>query len=294
VRKNIIFRGKATVTNGLFTYSFVVPKDINYTFGNGKITYYAADPTQRIDAGGSEERFIIGGSNPDGLADDTPPVVEVFMNTEDFVAGNIVNPDPVLVVKLADDFGINITGNSIGHDLEAFLNEDTQNSYLLNDFYEAATNDYTKGEVRFPLKSLEPGTYTMRVRAWDVANNMGEGQTEFIVAGDGKIALQNVLNYPNPFTDNTCFQFDASIGGEDVDALIQIYTVSGRLVKTIEAFLPAMDGALRLDDCIAWDGKDDYGDQLARGVYLYQVRIRTRSGVELTGQSAFEKLVILK
>lgn len=294
VRKNIIFRGKATVTNGVFSFSFVVPKDINYTFGNGKITYYAADPTQRIDAGGSEERFIIGGSNPDGLADDTPPVVEVFMNTEDFVAGNIVNPDPVLVVKLADDFGINITGNSIGHDLEAFLNEDTQNSYLLNDFYEAATNDYTKGEVRFPLKDLAPGTYTMRVRAWDVANNMGEGQTEFIVAGDGKIALQNVLNYPNPFTDNTCFQFDASIGGEDVDALIQIYTISGRVVKTIEAFLPAMDGALRLDDCIAWDGKDDYGDQLARGVYLYQVRVRTRSGVELTGQSAFEKLVILK
>lgn len=294
VRKNVLFRGKATVTNGQFSFSFVVPKDINYTFGPGKISYYAADPTQKIDAGGSEERFIIGGSNPDGVVDDTPPIVEVYMNSTDFVAGSRVDPSPTLVVRLADDFGINVTGNSIGHDLEGFLNEDTQNSYLLNDFYEAENNDYTKGEVRFPLRDLEPGTYTMRVRAWDVANNLGEGQTEFIVADDGKIALQNVLNYPNPFTDRTCFQFDTNIAGEDLEVLIQVYTVSGRLVKTIEELIPANDGALRLDDCIEWDGRDDYGDQLARGVYLYQVRVRTSGGTELNGESAFEKLVILK
>ncbi len=294
VRKNVLFRGKASVENGKFSFTFVVPKDINYTFGPGKISYYASDPQQKIDAGGSEEKFIIGGSNPDGVVDDTPPIVEVFMNSTDFVAGSQVDPNPTLVVRLADDFGINVTGNSIGHDLEGFLNEDTQNSYLLNDFYEAENNDYTKGEVRFPLRDLEPGTYTMRVRAWDVANNLGEGQTEFIVAGDGKVALQNVLNYPNPFTDRTCFQFDTNIAGEDLEVLIQVFTISGRLVKTIEHLVPANDGALRLDDCIQWDGRDDYGDQLARGTYLYQVRVRTASGTEISGESEFEKLVILK
>jgi len=134
----------------------------------------------------------------------------------------------------------------------------------------------------------------MRVRAWDVANNLGEGQTEFIVAGDGKIALQNVLNYPNPFTDRTCFQFDSNVAGEDLDVLVQVFTIAGRLVKTLEAFIPNADGALRLDDCIEWDGKDNYGDQLARGVYLYQVRVRTSNGAELSGESSFEKLVILK
>ncbi|PTM15129.1 MAG: hypothetical protein DA408_00485 [Bacteroidetes bacterium] len=294
VQKNVLFRGKATVDNGEFTFSFVVPKDINYAYGPGKISYYAADPGRKIDAGGSEERVIIGGSNPEGLEDDTPPLVEVFMNSEDFVSGTIVSPSPTLVVKLADNFGINVTGNSIGHDLEGFLNENTQNNYLLNDFYEAQNDDYTKGEVRFPLKDLEPGTYTMRVRAWDVANNLGEGQTEFIVAGDGKIALQNVLNYPNPFTDRTCFQFDSNVAGEDLDVLVQVFTIAGRLVKTLEAFIPNADGALRLDDCIEWDGKDNYGDQLARGVYLYQVRVRTSNGAELSGESSFEKLVILK
>ncbi|MEL6658718.1 MAG: type IX secretion system sortase PorU [Bacteroidota bacterium] len=294
VRRNVLFRGKASVVDGQFTFSFVVPKDINYNYGPGKISYYAADIPQKIDAGGGEERFIIGGSNPDGVVDDTPPVVEVFMNSTDFISGGQVDANPTLVVRLSDDFGINVTGNSIGHDLEGFLNEDTQNSYLLNDFYQTENNDFRRGEVRFPLRDLEPGTYNMRVRAWDVANNLGEGVTEFVVANDGKIALQNVLNYPNPFTDRTCFQFDTNIAGEDLDVLIQVFTISGRLVKTIEEMIPANDGALRLDDCIEWDGRDDYGDQLARGVYLYQVRVRTASGTEINGESEFEKLVILK
>ncbi|RME94057.1 MAG: hypothetical protein D6772_15135 [Bacteroidetes bacterium] len=294
VRKNVLFRGQAKVIDGKFSFSFVLPKDINFAFGEGKISYYAADTEQGMDAGGSETRFIIGGSNPTGLVDDTPPLVEVFLNSEDFVAGSQVDPNPLLLVKLSDDLGINVAGNSIGHDLEGFLNEDTQNSYLLNDFYEAATGDYTKGEVRFPLRELEPGTYTMKVRAWDVANNVGEGQTDFVVAGDGKIALERVLNYPNPFTDHTCFQFDSSLAGEDLEVLIQIYTVSGRQVKTIEALLPANDGALRLDDCIEWDGRDDYGDVLARGVYLYKIRVRASSGDVRSGESEFEKLVILK
>ncbi|MCB0637325.1 MAG: type IX secretion system sortase PorU, partial [Lewinella sp.] len=294
VQRNILFRGQATVTNGAFSISFVMPQDINYSFGPGKISYYAADPGQRIDAGGSYEEVIIGGANEEGLNDDIPPVVEVFMNSTDFVSGSRVTSDPVLVVSLSDDNGINVSGNSIGHDLEGFLNEDTQNSYLLNDFYEAATDDYTKGEVRFPLRDLPNGVHRMRVRAWDVANNMGEGGTEFIIADDAGIALQNLLNYPNPFTDRTCFQFDTDVAGSELDVRIRIYTISGRLVKTIQVSIPAFDGALRQDDCISWDGRDEYGDQLARGVYLYQVSVRTSDGLNLSGDSEFEKLVILK
>jgi flagellar hook assembly protein FlgD len=127
-----------------------------------------------------------------------------------------------------------------------------------------------------------------------VANNMGEGATEFLIADDAGIALQHLLNYPNPFTDQTCFQFDANVAGTALDVRIRIYTISGRLVKTIQATLPAFDGALRQEDCISWDGRDEYGDVLARGVYLYQVSVRSSDGLDLTGESGFEKLVILK
>jgi len=295
LQKNTLFRGRASVRDGRFSISFVLPKDINFTFGPGKISYYARQENSDLDATGAFEDFILGGTSDRDVNDDKGPLVEVFMNTEDFVFGGVTGPDPVLLVKLEDDNGINVAGNTIGHDLEGVLNEDTRNAFILNDFYESELDDYTRGEVRFPLSDLEPGRYQIRVQAWDVANNSGEGLTEFVVATDDKIALEHVLNYPNPFTDRTCFQFDHNLAGEEIDVLVSIYTISGVLVKTIERSFIS-DGAIRQDDCLEWDGRDDFGDQLARGVYLYRVKVRSRNAgaVPLEGESDFEKLVILK
>lgn len=295
VQRNIIFKGRASATNGVFKFTFVVPKDINYQFGKGKINYYAADADQMTDASGAFEQVIIGGTNPDAVADNQGPKVDVYMNTDDWIFGSITNPNPTLLVKLEDDNGINVVGNSIGHDLEGVLDQSTQNSFLLNDFYEAELDDYTKGTVRYPLYKLAEGRHQMRVTAWDVANNAAQGYTEFIVAASEDVALQHVFNYPNPFTDRTCFQFDHNLANQEMDVQIQIFTISGRLVKTIQTQILS-DGALRQDDCIEWDGKDDYGDRLARGVYLYKVKVRgATAGInQMKGESDFEKLVILK
>ncbi|MCB9294712.1 MAG: type IX secretion system sortase PorU [Lewinellaceae bacterium] len=295
IQKNVLFKGRASAVNGRFRFTFVVPRDINYQFGPGKVSYYAADESTLEDAAGSYEHIIIGGSSPDALADDEGPRVDVFLNTEDFVFGSITNPNPTLLVKLEDDNGINVVGNSIGHDLEGVLNDNTQNTYLLNDFYEAELDDYTRGTVRYPLSKLPEGRHSIRVKAWDVANNSSEGYTEFVVAASEEVALERVLNYPNPFTDWTCFQFDHNLPNQELEVLIQVFAVSGRLVKTIEASVFS-DGAIRRDDCIGWDGRDDYGGRLARGVYLYKVKVRASNtgNMLLSGQSAFEKLVILK
>lgn len=295
VRKNVIFKGKASVANGKFQFTFVVPKDINFSFGPGKISYYASDLNTMLDANGAYESIIIGGTSPDGISDTEGPLVEVFMNTEDFAFGGITGEDPTLLVRLTDDNGINVVGNSIGHDLEGVLNEDTENTYVLNDFYEAAADDYRKGIVRYPLYDLPDGRHQIRVKAWDIANNSSEGFTEFVVANSAEIALEHVLNYPNPFTDNTCFQFDHNLSGQQLEVMVQIYTVSGRLVKTLEESILS-DGAIRLDNCISWDGRDEFGDRLARGVYLYKIKLRASDlgEVQLKGESDFEKLVILK
>ncbi|MEL7123890.1 MAG: oxidoreductase, partial [Bacteroidota bacterium] len=295
VQSSVLFKGRASVKNGRFEFTFVVPKDINYQFGIGKISYYASPDQGLVDASGAFEGIIIGGTDDDAFSDNQGPQVEVFMNSEDFVFGGITNANPTLLVKLQDDNGINVVGNSIGHDLEGVLNNNTQNTILLNDFYESELDDYTKGMVRYPLSSLEDGLYQIRVKAWDVANNSSEGYTEFVVASSNELALERVLNYPNPFTDRTCFQFDHAITDIELDVQIQIYTVSGRLVQTIQTNLFS-DGSLRQDDCIEWDGTDEFGDQLARGVYLYKVKVRSTTGgeQELKGESEFEKLVILK
>ncbi|MCP3932781.1 MAG: type IX secretion system sortase PorU [Bacteroidetes bacterium] len=295
LQKNVLFKGRASVVNGKFSFTFVVPKDINYTYGYGKISYYTENG-QLLDGAGNYQYLIIGGTDPDALADDQGPEVEVYINTEEFVFGGITDENPTLLVKLADDNGINVVGNSIGHDLEGVLDDKTQNTYLLNDFYESELNDYTKGEVRYPLSKLEEGRHAIRVKAWDIANNSAEGYTEFVVASSGKIALKHVLNYPNPFIDNTCFQFEHNLAEVEMDVLIHIFTVSGRLIKTIEERILPAGYILAGNDCIKWDGKDDFGDQLARGVYLYKVNLRTvnTGSTEINGESSFEKLVLLK
>jgi hypothetical protein len=291
VQRNIIFKGSATVSAGKFRIEFVVPKDINYAYGFGKISYYAENGTP-LDAAGGDGNIVIGG-NANLIQDDQPPVVQPFLNTDAFVFGGITDNDPKVLVKCSDDYGMNVSGVSLGHDLTAVLDGNVLETIVLNDFYESAQDNFRKGQAIYPLRNLTPGRHTLAVKGWDIANNSGEGYTEFVVAEDGKAALDHVLNYPNPFTTNTWFQFEHNLAGQVLDVQVSVFSVSGKLVKTILHSAPA-DG-YRVTD-INWDGKDEYGDQLARGVYLYRVKVRGTdlSGAQVTAESDFEKLVILK
>lgn len=291
LQKAVLFKGRASVQNGAFKFTFIVPKDINYAFGEGKISYYADDGVS-LDAHGYHNGLVIGGTNPNAIDDDTPPTVQVFMNNDEFVFGGITDDSPVLYAKLEDDNGINTTGTGVGHDLTGVLNEDTKNTYVLNDFYESELNSFKKGEVRYSLSNLEEGRHQVKVKAWDIANNSGEGYTEFVVASNASVALNHVLNYPNPFTTHTEFQFEHNLPNQPLTVQVQIFSVSGSLIKTISEEVQS-DG-YRVTG-IGWDGTDDFGNRIGRGVYMYKVSIgTTTSDGSMTSASQFEKLVILK
>lgn len=287
-RKNIIFKGNAQVIDGQFKIEFYVPKDILFDYGKGKISYYAHN--EKIGASGEFTEIIVGGSDKNGIQDDTPPVVQVFMNNENFVSGGITNPNPLLYVIVTDDYGINLSGTGIGHDLVGVLDKNAQTTYILNDFFESELNNFKKGYIKYPLTKLENGKHQIRVEAWDIANNVGEGMVEFVVSDDPSESLRHVLNYPNPFSNSTCFQFEHNYGYEPLDIRIDIYSVSGKLVKSL-IHQSAGDG-FRIND-IKWDGTNDYGAKLSSGVYLYRVNIKSMDS-QIKKQSNFEKLVIIR
>jgi hypothetical protein len=159
---------------------------------------------------------------------------------------------------------------------------------VLNDFYESDLDSYQQGRVRFPLNKLPEGPHYLTFKAWDINNNSSESRVDFIVASSAKLALDRVLNYPNPFTTRTQFLFQHNKPCTGMAVQVQIFTVSGKLVKTLDDY-QVCEGFR--NNPIDWDGRDDFGDVLARGVYIYRLRIRTAEGE--TAQKT-EKLVLLR
>ena len=286
VQNNILYKGKASVTNGEFQFSFVVPKDISYNFDYGKISYYSQSSS--TDAKGYFDNFIIGGSNENALEDKIGPNLKLYINDESFVSGGITNENPTLYAILSDSSGINTVGNGIGHDITAILDNNSNNLILLNDYYESDIDDYQKGKIEYLFDAIDEGKHNLKIKVWDVYNNSTEQELEFIVAESANLAIKNILNYPNPFTESTAFYFDHNRVNEDLDVLIQIFTISGKLVKTINTIINSTGFR---SDPIPWNGLDDFGDHIGRGVYIYQIRVRTPDGETV---KKTEKLVILK
>lgn len=271
-QKNAIFRGKVSAQNGKFNVKFIVPSDIDYSFGNGRISYYADNG--QVDANGVLTNIIVGGTGT-GNGDNQGPQIKAYLNDEKFVNGSITNSSPLLILKLSDSSGINIIGNSIGHDLVAILDNDPKQTFILNNAYEADLDNYQKGTVRFQMPSLSDGLHSLSIKAWDVVNNSSETTLDFRVIKPEVFQLDHVLNYPNPFTSNTQFWFEHNRPGEELAIFIEIYTVSGKLVKTVRETIFSTGNR---SNEVNWNGRDEYGSKLGRGVYIYRLRVRTSDG----------------
>lgn len=283
-----LFNGQATVSNGLFEFEFVVPRDIQIPVGKGRVSLYAKRDNILEDQTGINLELNVGGLNENAPEDNEGPLIRLYMNDESFVSGGITDDSPILLAKLEDPNGIN-TASGIGHDIVAILDGDESNPFILNEFYQAEVDDYTKGKTHFKFRDLEDGLHTLTLKAWDVYNNSSTAEIQFIVAGSGKLEITRVLNYPNPFVNYTEFWFNHNRPDETLDVQVQVFTVTGKVVWTKNASLPPSGSYLCRE--ITWDGRDDFGDRIGKGVYVYKITVRST----LTNQRVekFEKLVIL-
>ncbi|WP_179354483.1 type IX secretion system sortase PorU [Winogradskyella vidalii] len=290
----VVFKGQASVTNGLFEFDFIVPRDIGIPVGNGKVSFYAQTDSPISDEAGFSFDIKIGGINENAPEDDIGPVINLYMNDENFVSGGITNESPTFLVNLQDDNGIN-TASGIGHDITAILDGDETNPIVLNSYYQANVDDYTNGTVSYPFRDLEPGLHTLTLKAWDVYNNSSTAEIQFMVFDeDQELVIDNVLNYPNPFVSYTEFWFNHN-SSEPLDISVQIFTVSGKLVRTLNGQTGAdeccYNGSSSLSRNIVWDGRDDFGDKIGKGVYVYKLKVKSN---RLNKQvEKIQKLVIL-
>ncbi|WP_417236444.1 type IX secretion system sortase PorU [Bizionia paragorgiae] len=289
----VIFRGQATVTNGQFEFDFIVPKDIGIPVGYGKVSFYASRENPLSDqAGATTTDLQIGGINENAPEDNTGPLINLYMNDENFASGGITNESPTLLVKLQDENGIN-TASGIGHDIVAILDGDEINPFVLNNYYVTELDDYTRGGLSYPFRDLKPGLHTLTLKAWDVYNNSSTAEIQFVVYDeDNGLVIDRVLNYPNPFVNYTEFWFNHN-SSEILNISIQIFTVSGKLVRTLNGQSTGSGSQLSPSTSrdIIWDGRDDFGDKIGKGTYIYKLKVQST----LTNDTVekIEKLVIL-
>lgn len=282
-----IFRGNATITNGQFEFGFVVPRDIAIPVGNGRISFYSKKEAATLDNTGYNTEIKIGGINANAAADNIAPQVKLYMNDQSFVNGGITNTSPLFLAYLEDENGIN-TASGIGHDIIAILDGNESNPYKLNDYYETELDNYKKGKIKFPFRDLAVGLHTITFKAWDVYNNLVTSELQFVVTGSESITLTNVLNYPNPFVNYTEFWFTHNRPFEPLEVQVQVLTITGKIVWTKNQTITT-EGFLSRE--ISWDGRDDFGAKIGKGVYIYKLTVKST----LTGSKTekYEKLVIL-
>ncbi len=283
VQENIIHKGLASVRNGEFTFSFVVPKDISYNLGNGKILYYAK--SNDLDANGAFSNFVIGSNSDEIVTDNSGPEIELFIDSRDFVSGGQTSKSPTLLAFLSDENGINTVGNGIGHDITAVLDDDYSNVIVLNNFYQSNLDDFRSGRITFPFQNLTPGIHTLKLKAWDVANNSTEVEIEFYVSGDFNIG--SVSNYPNPFTNSTFFTFEHNHSDATLKTIIEIFDLSGRRVDMISDEVGS-NGTV--SNPVRWDINES-GTQLKNGIYIYRITAQNNDGL-ITSKSG--KMVVAR
>jgi len=285
-RSNTLFRGEATVSNGAFQLEFILPKNIAYQVGYGKLSMYAKNNTNNSDAIGGAINFKIGESEIDDGSDTTSPEIKLYMGDTTFINGGITSSSTQLVARLSDTSGINIANYGIGNNLIAILDDDQV--FEVGEYYLADQDDFTKGTIIFPIENLEPGRHTIELKAWDVYNNPSSGRVDFVVTDGTQIAIQKLYNYPNPFSNNTTIQFEHNRAGDDLEVFATIVDTSGQTIHIINYEVPSSQYLVTLPE---WDGTNTSGTKLGNGLYL--LRLVVRSLLDGSKNEQFSKLIIL-
>ncbi len=270
---NILFSGKTRAENGNFRFTFIVPRDIDYAFGNGRISYYTSNDS--ADMSGCFSGIVTGGFSDPGITDSVGPDIRLYFNDTLFRSGGMTGNDPRLLAIIEDKGGINTTGSGIGHDLAAFLDNDRTEPVILNRYFENDFDNYKKGRISYDLQAISSGSHSLTLRAWDNYNNSSEKTIVFIVETDGKFILRNLINYPNPFTGDTRISASHNRPDEELDITVNIFSLDGRIIKIIKTKVASSGYVI---PPLIWDGTGEGGKRAGRGIYPYSVTVTTGKG----------------
>jgi hypothetical protein len=287
-RSNVLYSGKESVVDGEFTVSFVVPKDMSYSYETGRLNIYAADPTSKIQAQGYYENFYMGGTDPEGITDDNPPQINsMYLNNPDFKSGDKVNSSPIFFAKVEDETGINISGNGIGHDAVIIIDNSAYETHILNTYFDVEVGNPGKGTFKFTIPTLSAGKHLLTFRVWDVMNNSATRSFEFEVEENLSPRIFDLYAFPSPAKEVTRFYVTHDRPDSNVTLKIDVFSLSGQKLWSFEEtdYSETFKAV-----SIPWNLVTSSGKKLPPGVYIYRATISCDGSSETTEA---KKMIIL-
>jgi hypothetical protein len=269
---SIIFSGEVPVVNGEIEVTFMIPKDINYKVGNGRLTYFIINDDQTENGHGYNEDFKIGETNPDAETSSEGPISIAYINTPNFKNGQEVDNTPIFYAHLWDEFGINTMGTGIGHDIILKLNNDPNQTYNLNGHYTASLGDYKSGTVKYNLPKLEDGHYTLFFRAWSLQNISTSNELNFVVKSNSQASIEEFSIYPSPATEYVNFYLKYDRPEDIIDIEFRIFDLAGKTLWTSSREYQSDEATYTS----RWDFLSSRPS--GNGIYVAQVTIITAEG----------------
>jgi hypothetical protein len=282
-QENILFKGNAIVTKGLFTVDFILPKEVAINQGALRMQFYATNNMGNADAIGIYDSLFVNTFSENVSTDTTGPVFEkVFINDtlHQYKQKSWINANSNLYINLKDSSGIQTSGNSLGHDISLVIDGEAQSPIILNNYYTADVNTYQSGKIKYALPTLSIGAHQLIIKAWDLIGNSNRDTLNVIVPNSQTLAVKNLTNYPNPVRSSTQFSFEISQlrdANKSLNYTIEIYNNIGikLLTKTFEG--PLLNRVV-LSNVI------DLGT-LPTGTYFYRLSVKdTQQEIQLSNK----------
>lgn len=277
----LLFKGKATVKNGMFQIGFKLPRSIAYNYGKSRISFFASDSTNNITAGGYFDNVVLGGYDPNITPDGTGPDIILLADDASFMDGDLLPPNPTIWAHIADPQGVHFLGTEIGRDIVAthILPDGSVRKYVLNNLFEPETDNPTAGSLQITLNGLAQGNHRLSLRAWDLHNNSAEKEIRFVVNPGQQLSISNVQLRPNPFTDEIVIRFEHNKPGQKMLIVLEVYDVFGNLLYQRQH---QMRPSGHISDPLRLQASDFAGGHLPTGAYLWRLIAEPEEGLKQT------------
>ena len=265
-QEQALFKGKATVQNGQFEISFILPSTLPSSNSAAlKLQLYAYNDT--ADASLQFQSIFIQGATSLNELDTTGPSMQSYINSPFFKSGDWVSTPSTLYVKLNDSSGIQSSGSELGHDLKLIIDDSVIKNYNLNAFFTYNLNQYQSGEIQYPLPVLEEGKHRLILKAWDLLGNVSKDTIWIEVPSNKNRNIRNLQVIPNPVKSNAKFSFELNNSIDPITVQLEVFDASGIRFFSISQKIQPTGNKIIID----WNGQTSHGGLLPPGKYFYKV-----------------------